>query len=449
MSGTRATDAQHLATLAAIREHGNVSAAARALGVSRPTMQHRAERARTWQAKAPAEKPRVRVKAMSVSGDVRRAALEGKVGGPPIPSAAVPPEGFVISRNSGAYDANGNLLRQWVGSKRDAGGAFETLPGHAVKGESVLLDADNRVMARWVKTREGATGDGMVAALRQAFAEYDGKAMPCPALPPASDEDTLTVYPIPDLHFGMLGWGKETGDADYDTKIAAKVACGTIAALVQQSQPSAEAVVIILGDWFHANDQKNATPGSGHQLDVDGRWHRVYLEGAKLAISLVDCVAAKHDRVRLVVLPGNHDADAAVTLSVALGLFYSADKRITVDAQPGVNWYHQFGRVLLGATHGHTQRTPEAMAMAMAVDQTVAWGQTRHRHIFSGHLHHERMKEVAGVRVETLSSPAARDAWNAASGYRSGRALSAITFHCDEGEVGRHRVSIRQRGEGL
>ncbi len=389
---------------------------------------------------------RVRAQALHVGipTDARRAALEGKVGGSPIPPGAVPPDGFIIHRNSGAYDENGNLLRQWVGSKRDAGAAFEAMPGHAVKGESVLLDADNRVMARWVKTREGAAGNGMVEALRAAFASYDGAA---PAAPPpdVGDADTLTVYPIPDLHFGMLGWGKETGDDDYDTGIAASIARDTISALVQQSSPSVEAIVIILGDWFHANDQKNATPGSGHQLDVDGRWHRVYLEGAKLAIALVDCVARKHARVRVVVLPGNHDADAAVTLSVALSLFYSANERIAVSSTPGVSWYHRFGRCLLGASHGHTQK-PEAMAMAMAVDRTEDWGLTRHRHIFSGHLHHERMKEVAGVRVETLNSPAARDAWNAASGYRSGRSLSAITFHSDDGEIGRHRMNIRARG---
>jgi hypothetical protein len=49
---------------------------------------------------------------------------------------------------------------------------------------------------------------------------------------------------------------------------------------------------------------------------------------------------------------------------------------------------------------------------------------------------------LGGVRVESLQAMTARDAWNAASGYRSGRSLSAITFHAEDGEAGRHRVNI-------
>jgi hypothetical protein len=43
-------------------------------------------------------------------------------------------------------------------------------------------------------------------------------------------------------------------------------------------QPGAESARIAdrnLGDWYHANDQRNVTPKSKHQLDVDGRWFKV------------------------------------------------------------------------------------------------------------------------------------------------------------------------------
>jgi hypothetical protein len=394
--------------------NGNVSAAAAARGISRETLKGQHYKARQWQA------------------------ARGEIGGPPIPEIGRPAEGFEVVANNAQYDGDGNLKSQSVRTRRAAGGEYEIPAGHTVKGESALLDADGRLMARWVKTKEGG-GEGLVEALKAAFAEHDGAAGILPE-PEASDDDLLTVYPVPDLHLGMRSWKDETG-ADYDVKIAVKTASKSVETLVSQSRPSRNAVVLILGDFFHQNDSKNVTPGSGHQLDVDGRWPAVYLAGAKLVISIVESVARKHANVELAIRPGNHDADAAVTLSVALGLYYSENPRITVNMTPGITWYRRFGNVLLGGHHGHTMKADRA-AMAMAVDRSEDWGQTQHRHIFSGHLHHEVANEVGGVRIETMSSPAARDAWNAASGYRSNRALSAVTFHALHGEIGRHRVNI-------
>lgn len=330
---------------------------------------------------------------------------------------------------------------QWFEGSADnapRGDKFEIPPGFVLKGESALVDADGRVKAKWIKTREGG-GEGFVEALRDAFAAYEGAAPVVPD-PAYAEDDLLTVYPIPDLHLGMYSWAPETGD-DYNVKTAVALATSSIAGLVAQSRPSARAVLLFLGDYFHANDAKNVTPSSGHILDVDGRWAKVFAAGAKLATALVEIVARKHRDVEVVIIRGNHDPDAAMSLAVALGLFYSGNQRIDVNQSPAIAWYRRFGDCLLGATHGHTVK-PERMAMMMAVDRAEDWGQTTHRSIFFGHIHHESAKEIAGVRVESLSSPAGKDAWNAGSGYRSGRSLSAITFHKEDGEIGRHRVNI-------
>lgn len=86
---------------------------------------------------------------------------------------------------------------------------------------------------------------------------------------------------------------------------------------------------------------------------------------------------------------------------------------------------------------------PDRMAMMLATDRPRDWGETDHRHFFFGHIHHETAKEVGPVRVESLTSPAAKDAYAAAGGYRSNRSVNAVTFHTEDGEVCRHRVNIR------
>lgn len=395
-----------------VKDHGSIRKAAKALNIPFTTLQNR----------------------------LRREAVRGEVGGPRIPGAAKPPEGFVIRRNSGQYDENGTLERQWIESGQGSADGYEVPDGHVVKGESTLLDANGNVLVKWIKTKEGGVSiASLMTALENAFAKYDGAAASIPE-PNEAYPELLTIYPIPDLHFGLYSYGQETG-ADYDTDIATKVAKDAIATLVRQSQPSEHAVVLVLGDYFHQNDQKNETPGNGHQLDVDGRWSKVYYDGAVLLLDIIKTVASKHKFVEVKILPGNHDEDAAVTLTVAMALFFSGNERITVNKKPGTTWYRRFGECLIGAHHGHTQK-PETMAMAMAVDRSVDWGNTRFRSMYSGHVHHVTAKEIMGVIVETFAAPAAADSYNSSHGYRANRALSAITHHAELGEIGRHKVHI-------
>ena len=409
------TDLTETACLAALEEHGSFRAAAAAMGIPASTLQNRVAKA-------------------------RRQVARGIVSNPPLPPAAVPPAGMVIARAGATFDGEGKLRSQTIATKRDAGEVFEPIAGQIVKGESVLLDLDGRVLTRWIKTgADRSDAPGLAEGLRDAFANFDGKA-PAILSPKAADEDLLTVYPLADLHFGMFSWGKETGD-NYDLKIATDIATRTVGDLVSQSRPSKRAVVLGLGDYFHSNDQTNATPANKHRLDTEGRWPKVYAAGAKLATTLINLVAAKHEEVEVVWLPGNHDPDAAVTLTVALSLFYSAQSRIRVYQEPTITWFRQHGKVLLGATHGHTMK-PERMAMVMAEDCAEAWGKTQYRHIMFGHIHHRTMIEVGSVKCESFSTLAAKDGYAYQHGYRSGRGMDAITFHREHGEIGRHRVNI-------
>jgi hypothetical protein len=156
---------------------------------------------------------------------------------------------------------------------------------------------------------------------------------------------------------------------------------------------------------------------------------------------LVDIALQKHEIVHLVAIPGNHDEDASVCLRVAMSLFYSNNPRVKVYTKPGLHWYMRFGKCLLAATHGHTMK-PDRMAMMLATDCQKDWGETDHKHMFFGHIHHETAKEVGPVRLESFNTPAAKDAYATGGGYRSSRSMSAITFHAVDGEAGRHRVNI-------
>lgn len=347
--------------------------------------------------------------------------------------------GYRVSRTAVEQDGDGEVTRRWIEQKPERGEVFELPVGQVVKGVSALVDEDGRTIAKWIKTREDHGVVDLIEAVRDAFGSYAGAAAPVPA-PHYANGDLLTVYPIADLHLGMHAWGKETGE-NYDIKIAERRAVSMLGQLVAQSQPSQEALILQLGDFFHMNDQKNMTPRSGHILDVDGRWPKVLATGVRLMMKLIDLALTKHQVVRVKILPGNHDPDAAVALSVALSIFYESHERVIIDDSPSLIFYYRFGKVLLGATHGHTMK-PDRMAMAMATDCPVEWGLTIFKHVFFGHIHHESAKEIGPVRVESLNTIAAKDAHAHNGGYRSGQAMNAITFHKELGEVGRHRINV-------
>ena len=365
----------------------------------------------------------------------KAAAERGELGTKPV----LP--GFALTSTSTQFGSDGEVEREWVRQAKAPGAKGEIPAGHVIKGVSQLRDAQGRVAFEWVKTRE-ADGDPTLLAQALRAAMLDARGAAEIVLTEADrDDDLLTVYVVSDLHLGMMAHGAECGE-DYDLRIASEMIRREVGRLMMMAPPSKNAVLLFLGDFFHQNDQKNATPRSGHTLDVDGRWRKVYGVGARVAIGLSRAVAERHENVEVAFLPGNHDEDAALTLAVALELHFEEHPRIAVAAGSGIHWFRRFGRCLLGASHGHTMK-PDRMAMMLATDRARDWGETDHRHFFFGHIHHETAKEVGPVRVESFTSPAAKDAYAAAGGYRSGRAVNAVTFHRDDGEVCRHRVNIR------
>jgi hypothetical protein len=96
---------------------------------------------------------------------------------------------------------------------------------------------------------------------------------------------------------------------------------------------------------------------------------------------------------------------------------------------------------LIGATHGDTTK-PEQLLGVMASDRAEDWGQTKHRYWYTGHVHHQSVREFAGVTAESFRTLAAKDAYAAGHGYRAGRDMRCIVLHRDHGEVERHRVDV-------
>lgn len=305
------------------------------------------------------------------------------------------------------------------------------------EGVSTLYGPNGDVKLQWVKAKAGLSPERIAQAIREGL---EGLEKPRAAAATPGRKDLLAVYPIGDQHVGMYAWAEETGSS-YDLKIAEQLLASAVDHLVDVAPATDEALIVDVGDFTHYDNIKAQTERSHNTLDVDTRYHAMIRCAIGLLKTCVDNALTKHRKVTLICAPGNHNDMGAAWMVEALALYYSRNPRVKVMAQAGKFFYYEFGKVLLGVTHGDTGK-PERLAGVMAADQPEAWGRTAHRHWLTGHVHHKSRIELPGVSWETFRTLAPRDAWANAAGYRAGRDMECIVYHREHGEVARHRFDV-------
>lgn len=192
---------------------------------------------------------------------------------------------------------------------------------------------------------------------------------------------------------------------------------------------------------MHANDSSALTPAHKNRLDVDKRgFSYALLRCARAWQYVIERALEKHKTVHVWFLRGNHDEDAAEAIKVILALYFERDPRVVIDLSPAVFRYLRFGKNLFGAHHGDKVKMAD-LPLLMAVDRPEDWGQTVYRYITTGHIHHDVVKEVQGVRVESLRTLAPKDPYHNFKGYRALRDTRAVAYHAEYGECERYTVS--------
>ena len=310
-----------------------------------------------------------------------------------------------------------------------------------VKGVSTLYDEEGAQKLQWVKTKvdEAKVEENLRLLVEDMTREVKGMSKPIEA-PKVVEDDLLALYPIGDPHFGMYAWAAEAGN-DFDTEIAERLTLGAVDRLVASAPAASTAILAPLGDVMHTDDSKNRTPQSGNQLDVDTRHQRVMLIANRAIRRAIYRCLEKHKKVIVRVLQGNHDPHAAFAIAMALKAHFENNERVEVDLSPAYFWFHRFGKVLIGLTHGDKAKGKDLLGV-MATDRAEDWGLTKFRYFYHGHLHESGKKEMPGLLVEWFRTLAPADAWAAGEGYRSGRDMNAIIFHKNYGEVGRHTCNV-------
>lgn len=312
-------------------------------------------------------------------------------------------------------------------------------PGYAVTGTSTLYNNDGKVTVQWVKTQvDRETQNQMMEEAAKALAETVEPVPPTVA-PGGVNDQLLCMYPVGDHHFGMLSWAPETGE-DYDIKRGEELLIGAMDYLVNAAPTAQRGVIALMGDFLHYDSYESVTPTNRNALDSDTRFPRMVRAAMRTTRFAIDRALRKHALVDVVIVSGNHDPASMAFLREAIKCLYENEGRVRVDDTPAPFHYLRHGKCMFGFHHGDKVKM-EHLPLIMATDQPQDWGATKHRYIYTGHIHHDRVRDFNGSRVEALRILPPVDAYAHGLGYRSMQDMKRIDFHQRYGEVGRVLVT--------
>lgn len=344
-------------------------------------------------------------------------------------------------RRTTVRDGEGKLLTRSIVTvpKRET---YERRPNTQLARRSTLVDAENNVIQQWLieKPEDAARRDTWEEMARALAAPLPKAALIRPPLPPLA-ADLMACYPVGDHHLGMLAWKHETGDS-YDLDIGERLLTDATEHLAGLAPPCRRAALVVLGDFMHYDSFDTVTPTNRNLLDADGRWPKLVSAAMRVLRRTIDALAARHGELLVIFEMGNHDPSSAIFLQIAFAHIYESNPRVTINTSPKHFHYFEFGRNLVGVHHGHGRAAKaEQLPLIMAADQPEAWGRTKHRYWWTGHVHHQSVKDFAGCSVESFRILPPADAYAANEGYRAQRDMKCIVLHAEYGEVARHTVN--------
>ena len=352
---------------------------------------------------------------------------------------------MVIYRIKRKMDKSGIMYsdnKQNITISKNISPIVEKNESEVVKSTSTLYDKDGNIINKWVKAD---TSKSTLKNLAKKFMEEYSRELPR-YKPETSGKiemysDELIVYPIADVHLGMLSWLNETKN-NYSTKIADDTVRKAITNLISNSPCCRECLICNLGDFLHVDNLFNKTPKNENILDVDSRYAKILNVAIKLMRYIIEYSLVRHKHVTIANCIGNHDPIGSLWLNAALQNIYEKEKRITILDNSAQRLYYKYGNNLFGMSHGSEIKDKD-LPLLMATEEKDSWGKTDYHYWFLGHWHHNKSVDVCGCNVEAFSPVCAKDAYAVSKGYNSKSKMQFITFDKEDGERERYSVYLK------
>lgn len=256
------------------------------------------------------------------------------------------------------------------------------------------------------------------------------------------NKEIMVVPGLVDHHFGLLAWDRETGEGDYDLKIAENLYVNAIDEGIDnlKSYEIGKFLFPVGSDFFHINSPDNSTPKNNNPLDVDSRLIKVFEVGQYAVIKAIER-CRQIAPVKVVWIPGNHDPETSYYLCKVIEAYYSTDPNVEVDVGATMRKFHKWGLNLIGMTHGD-EEPHKQLPTIMADSCPQWWGECTNKEWLIGHTH--KKKEMNFVSIDSFGRTVIRylpslckiDQWHYRKGYVGGKKAAEIYLYDENGFKG-------------
>ena len=308
---------------------------------------------------------------------------------------------------------------------------------------STLIDgATGETRLQWVKEKFTEEKQAVEEFVDGLCSKVSGRGVAPKRRPRKSDtDDLLFELDIFDPHIGMFADEKETLGSNYNCQIASQRMMDAVHELcsrVAHLRPK-KCVLVFGGDLLHSDFRSNKTEQSGNQLDVDSRYDRVQDYAIEMCTNAVRVAATTAEMVDVVVVEGNHDWHSCKWMARVLNAFFRNCENVNVRVVRSELKHMVWGNNLLCWAHGDKIK-PQNWQGIISTVLAEPWGQTKHRYLRLGHIHHQKsffpvqIDEQTGLLLEYLPALCPSDAWHASAGYvGSQKGASAFLYHKENG----------------
>lgn len=292
----------------------------------------------------------------------------------------------------------------------------------------------------WLKRISKVSFQDMVDDFRKEISQYSPSTFSIPKK--LVESGNLYFMGIPDHHHGKLAWGKETGYDDYNSEISKNLYREAVSELLSRVVGiPIEKVLYVIGHDFFNVDNKQLQTTAGTPQSQEMSWKKMFREGIDMAIESIYQISSLYP-VDVQVVVGNHDWHSTFALGENVASYFRNNANVKVINNPQQRHYYRWGNNLLGMTHGNEPRRLDALPLLMA-NESPDWSDTKYRHWFIGHYHHQSLKEYNGVKVEILPALCGTDEWHSSNGYTGNvRSSKAFLLNKDKGQVANYYFNL-------
>lgn len=309
----------------------------------------------------------------------------------------------------------------------------------ARRADSVNLRQIRDMAAKWLRFEQD-----QLDPIGELFKRYLKEPPPPPVFTvPTVDEDAVIVHVhASDLHYGMLA--TDYGMRPYNRRIAAEYIMRTADRLIAWLGTFKAVDFVLLpcgGDWFHVDNIHGRTASFKHTMDCDGVPEEIASEGIDLYVSFVQRVLDAGYKVRIEVVPGNHDTILSTACGRAAALCFQHDSRVDVGNLISPYAYLLYGDTAIVMHHGHGLKSASSLGAVMDRWLRAECRTARHRYAVTGNLHHIRMEEGSTLILIQQPSPAGHDRFATMGGWVTSRpAVAMLAFSPTAGLTDTHMV---------